>query len=95
MKMRFLLLWLGVAVASAILIAQADAQQRSGRVALLIGNAAYPDASTPLSTTVRDTRSLAEELRRNDFEADVKENLGKEDRDRQFHLNGVTRTQQP
>jgi formylglycine-generating enzyme required for sulfatase activity len=82
MTMRFLLLWLGVAVTSTILIAQADAQQRSGRVALLIGNAAYPDASTPLSTTVRDTRSLAEELRRSDFEADVKENLGKEEMQR-------------
>ena len=82
MKMRLLLLWLGVAVTSAILIAQTNAQQKSGRVALLIANAAYPDTITPLSATVRDTRSLAEELRRNDFEADVKENLGKEEMQR-------------
>src|SRR5215475_1556301 len=49
------------------------------RVALVIGNANYPDARTPLSTTIRDARTLADEFRRFDFEVDLKENVGKED----------------
>jgi formylglycine-generating enzyme required for sulfatase activity len=78
MRMR-LLLWLCVTAASAMLILSAGAQQRGARVALVIGNAAYPDAGTPLSTTIKDARSLADELRRSSFEVDIKENLGKED----------------
>ena len=74
-----LLLWLCVTVASAMLILSAGAQQRGARVALVIGNAAYPEAGTPLSTTIRDARSLADELRRSSFEVDLKENIGKED----------------
>jgi formylglycine-generating enzyme required for sulfatase activity len=49
------------------------------RIALVIGNATYPDADKPLSVIVRDARLLAEELRRNGFEVEVKENVGKED----------------
>jgi formylglycine-generating enzyme required for sulfatase activity len=67
---------------AAMLALSAGAQQRAARVALLIGNASYPDASTPLSTTIRDVRSFAEELRRSDFEVDVKENLSKEEMQR-------------
>ncbi len=50
----------------------------AGRVALVIGNANYPDARTPLPTTVRDARTLADEFRRIDFEVDFKENLNKQ-----------------
>jgi formylglycine-generating enzyme required for sulfatase activity len=78
MKTR-ILFWLCATVTSAMLIASTGAQQRTERVALLIGNASYPDASTPLSTTIKDTRSLAEELRRDEFDVDVKENIGKEE----------------
>jgi formylglycine-generating enzyme required for sulfatase activity len=81
MKMR-LLFWLCVTVTSAMLALPAGAQQRAARVALVIGNASYPDASTPLSTTIRDARSLAEELRRSEFEVDLKENVGKEEMQR-------------
>jgi formylglycine-generating enzyme required for sulfatase activity len=81
MKMRLLFL-LCVTVTSAMLILPGGAQQRTARVALVIGNANYPDASTPLSTTIRDARSLAEELRRSEFEVDLKENLGKEEMQR-------------
>src|SRR6202022_909625 len=80
MNMR-LLSCLGL-IFGAILVGGAQAQQRPGRVALVIGNAAYPDASIPLSTTIRDARTIAEELRRNEFEVDLKENLGKEDMQR-------------
>jgi formylglycine-generating enzyme required for sulfatase activity len=78
MNMR-LLVWLCVAVLSATLSFSALSQQRTARVALVIGNANYPDASTPLSTTIRDARTVGEELRRSDFEVDLKENVGKED----------------
>src|SRR5215831_6798349 len=78
MNMRHLFL-LCVMVASAMVSAGAWSQDRSPRVALLIGNASYPDASTPLSTTIRDARTLADEFRRFDFEVDLKENVGKED----------------
>jgi uncharacterized caspase-like protein len=78
MNLRLLFL-LCVTVASAMLSAFAWSQDRPPRVALLIGNASYPDASTPLSTTIRDARTLAEEFRRFDFEVDLKENVGKED----------------
>src|SRR5262245_9711984 len=65
----------------------ASAQQRSDqppapRFALLIGNAAYPDATTPLDLPVKNVRALADELRRHGFEVDARENLGKEEMQR-------------
>src|SRR5215467_1780066 len=78
MNMR-LLFWLCLSITSAMLMSSALPQQSRSRVALLIGNANYPDASTPLSTTIRDARTLADEFRRFDFEVDLKENVGKED----------------
>jgi formylglycine-generating enzyme required for sulfatase activity len=44
------------------------------RVALLIGNAIYLDGK-PVSTALHDVRNLATELRRNNFEVDLMENL--------------------
>jgi formylglycine-generating enzyme required for sulfatase activity len=78
MKKR-LLFWLGVTVSTAMLAVSTGAQQRGDRVALVIGNAAYPDASTPLSTTISDVRAITEEFRRGGFDVDLKENVGKED----------------
>ena len=77
-----LLCWLAVTVACALAAFSAASQQRPARLALLIGNANYPDASTPLSTTIRDARALADEFRRSEFEVELKENLGKEDMQR-------------
>jgi len=57
----------------------ASPQQRSLRLALVIGNSNYPDAGTPLPTTVKDARMLADEFRRLDFNVDVQENVGKEE----------------
>ena len=62
---------------SAIVSSPAWSEQQAARMALVVGNANYPDASTPLATTIRDARSLAEELRRTGFEVDLKENLSK------------------
>jgi formylglycine-generating enzyme required for sulfatase activity len=80
MNMR-LVFCLCVAVASVALVHSALSQQPA-RVALLIGNANYPDASTPLSTTIRDARTLADEFRRTEFDVDLKENVGREDMQR-------------
>src|SRR5947209_1984796 len=52
--------------------------QSESRIALVIGNADYPDAETALKEVVSNARALAEELRRRGFEVDVGENLTKE-----------------
>ena len=78
MNMRLLFL-LSVAIMSGMLTLSASSQQRPARVALIIGNASYPDASTPLSSTLRDARALADEFRRTEFDVDLKENAGKEE----------------
>jgi formylglycine-generating enzyme required for sulfatase activity len=79
MRFRFLLC---LAFITTMLTSSASPQQSAGRVALVIGNAGYPDASTPLSTTIRDVRTVAEEFRQSEFDVDLKENVGKEDMQR-------------
>ena len=54
------------------------AQQNEARVALVIGNAAYPDADAPLKEPVNNVRALADELKRHGFDVDTGENLSKE-----------------
>ena len=54
------------------------AQQKETRVALVIGNASYPDAEIPLRDPVNNARALAGELRRSGFAVDVGENFTKE-----------------
>lgn len=49
------------------------------RFALLIANSRYPDAQGSLPTIAKDGRLLAEELRRSDFDVDLRENLRRED----------------
>jgi len=68
-----------IAVASAALTFSALPQERPPRVALVIGNASYPDASSTLSTTISDARAIADEFRGNNFDVDLKENVGNED----------------
>src|SRR5260370_18107750 len=55
---------------------------QGGRVATVIGHNNYPDASTPIPSALRDARALAEELRRSEFDVDLKENVGKVDMQR-------------
>src|ERR1700743_3649268 len=45
------------------------------RIALVIGNAKYPDADAPLKEPVNDARDVADELKRDGFTVDVGENL--------------------
>jgi len=66
-------------VASALIVLPLRAQQgEAPKVALLIGNANYPDAEAPLRQPVTDARGLGDELRRNGFDVDIAENLTKE-----------------
>jgi tetratricopeptide (TPR) repeat protein len=58
--------------------------QQSDKVALLIGNASYPDAESPLKHPVADARALGDELRRNGFDVDIADNLTKEAMQRAF-----------
>jgi formylglycine-generating enzyme required for sulfatase activity len=74
-----LLRWLCLALLSVGLGSSAWSQQGAARRALVIGNASYPSATPPLSTTLADARDLAEELRRSRFEVDLKTNVSKAD----------------
>ena len=67
--------FLAVVAASAMRPACAQSETR---LALIIGNADYPDAEAPLKDPVVNARALGEELRRQGFDVDVGENLGKE-----------------
>src|SRR5579871_5303984 len=54
------------------------------RFALVIGNAKYPDADSPLKEPVNDARSVADELKRDGFTVEVGENLTGEGMQRAF-----------
>lgn len=45
------------------------------RYALVIGNARYPDADTPLKEPINDARDVADELKRDGFAVEIGENL--------------------
>jgi hypothetical protein len=47
----------------------------ANRIALVIGNARYPDADAPLKFPVNDARDVADELQRDGFNVEVLENL--------------------
>jgi uncharacterized caspase-like protein len=52
---------------------------KAGRLALVIGNGHYPDASTPLAQPINDARALSGALRREGFDVDVIEDANKDD----------------
>jgi uncharacterized caspase-like protein len=67
----------GAKVASA---EQADAAaKRSSRIALVIGNSHYPDASLPLAQPVNDARALTAALRHEGFDVDAIEDATHDD----------------
>ena len=51
----------------------------ASRVALVIGNGHYPDASAPLAQPINDARGLTAALRGNGFDVDVVEDATKDD----------------
>ncbi len=52
---------------------------KGSRLALIIGNGHYPDASEPLAQPINDARALTGALRRDGFDVDVVEDAGKDD----------------
>ncbi len=72
MKIRFILLLTTLLFA---LASPAPSFAASDRYALVIGNAKYPDADTPLKEPINDARDVADELKRDGFNVDLQENL--------------------
>jgi len=68
--------------AKAIEAEQTGALKGTSRLALVIGNGNYPDASAPLAQPINDARALTASLRRNGFDVDVVEDAGKDDMNR-------------
>lgn len=71
MKIRFLFLL----PLLASFIPTAPSHAAGDRYALVIGNAKYPDADSPLKEPINDTRDVADELKRDGFSVEVGENL--------------------
>ena len=66
--------------AKAIATEQDDAAaRRTSRVALVIGNGHYPDATAPLTQPINDARALTASLRRDGFDVDVVEDASNDD----------------
>ena len=61
----------------------ADAGKRTSRIALVIGNSHYPDASLPLTQPVNDARALTAALRHEGFDVDVIEDATHDDMTRE------------
>ena len=70
MKIRVLLLSLLLSAASAV-----PSWAAGERLALVIGNAKYPDAEAPLREPINDARDVADELKRDGFAVEIGENL--------------------
>lgn len=66
------------AAAAASTAAPEAATAAPPQVALVIGNAAYPDGDAPLATPRHDARALAEELKSHGFDVELGENLSKQ-----------------
>src|SRR5260370_12819262 len=55
------------------------AGKHASRIALVIGNGNYPDASAPLAQPINDARALTTSLRHDGFDVDVVEDANKDD----------------
>jgi Caspase domain/Tetratricopeptide repeat len=65
-------------------ISTAPSSAAGDRYALVIGNANYPAADTPLKEPVNDARDVADELKRDGFAVDIGENLNGDNMRRAF-----------
>jgi len=66
--------------AKAVTTEQAEFVAKKGsRLALIIGNGHYPDASEPLDQPINDARALSGALRRDGFDVDVVEDATRDD----------------
>src|SRR5436190_8500569 len=71
-----------LAAAKAIGTEQSDAAYKQAKLALVIGNGHYPDASQPLNQPINDARALSATLRQSGFDVDVVEDASKDDMQR-------------
>jgi hypothetical protein len=71
MKFRFVLLL----ILTVWLLSAVRAVAAGDRVALVIGNAKYPDAEAPLKEPINDAKDIADELKRNGFDVETGANL--------------------
>src|SRR5215218_641468 len=67
------------AVKATLIEQNSDVATKTSRVALVIGNGHYPDASAPLSQPINDARGLTAALRAKGFDVDVVEDATKDD----------------
>jgi len=74
MKIRLALV-VTMLLSVAPLVPSVAADSRGDRLALVIGNAKYPDADAPLKEPINDAREVADELKRDGFNVEVGENL--------------------
>jgi caspase domain-containing protein/tetratricopeptide repeat protein len=79
MKIRVILVSLLLSVSSA-----APSLAAGERLALVIGNAKYPDAEAPLREPINDARDVADELKRDGFTVEIGENLNGDQMRRAF-----------
>src|SRR5258708_14670511 len=56
-----------------------DSSKQTSRLALVIGNGHYPDASAPLAQPINDAHGLTAALRGNGFDVDVVEDATRDD----------------
>ena len=68
--------------AKAVATEETNATKKVARIALVVGNGHYPDASAPLTQPINDARALTAALRRNGFDVDVVEDASKDDMSR-------------
>ena len=68
--------------AKAIGTEQSEAASRQAKLALVIGNGHYPDASQPLNQPINDARALTATLRQSGFDVDVVEDASRDDMQR-------------
>ena len=52
---------------------------QTSRLALVIGNGHYPDASAPLTQSINDARALSSSLRKDGFDVDMVEDATRDD----------------
>jgi Tfp pilus assembly protein PilF len=74
MRIRLALL-VSLMLSAAPLVPSVAADKSGDRLALVIGNAKYPDAEAPLKEPLNDARDIADELKRDGFSVEVGENL--------------------
>lgn len=71
-----------VDAAKPVALAQAAQAKPASRLALVIGNGRYPDASAPLVQPINDAHAIGAALRREGFEVELVENAGRDQMNR-------------